>query len=690
MMKRLMTLAVLTLATSLVSAQDAFPSVPALLETPPTAGDAASGALVWVHPTDPKLSLIIAADENGGIETYDLSGASFQRLPDGKLKSVDLRYDFQFGGITSAIVIAAEEDEPLLYAYLVNPDTRQLETIGTLQTGISLAGVCLYRSPYTRTFYAFALAESGNLEQYALDGEDGELSAELRRVFSVGGEAESCYVDDGLSRFYVSEGDIALWRYGAEPEAGNGRALVDLTGERGNISEELEGIFVVEGEGTAGYLVVSNEKANAFNVYERDGDNAFLGTFSISAGDAADAVTEPTAFGAVAFGLNDSFPRGVFVTSDENNTDPRADRNFKLADWGAIEDALGLTPLVADPRLLSRQTRLSSGIAIVIPDAETVPVPSGTDAADDSALWIDPSDPSQSLIIATDKTSGLAVYELSGALLQAEDIGRVNNVDIRQNFSLSDGTSIPVIVATNRTDNSLEIYTLDAQARQIVDVAARTIISPMREVYGICLYQSALSGETFAFLNSADTGEVEQYRLFEVDGGKLDAELVRQWVIGSQTEGCVADDELGFIYIGEEAQGVTKYFAEPDADTTSLLTVDDTKRAGNLTADVEGMTLYLQADGAGYLIVSSQGDSTFAVYERGGDNAYLGSFSIIEGETIDAVSGTDGIDVTSVALGDAYPEGVFIAQDDLNINPDENQNFKLVSWVRIREALDLD
>jgi len=41
---------------------------------------------------------------------------------------------------------------------------------------------------------------------------------------------------------------------------------------------------------------------------------------------------------------------------------------------------------------------------------------------------------------------------------------------------------------------------------------------------------------------------------------------------------------------------------------------------GHLTADVEGMAIYRGANGAGYLIVSSQGSSEFMVYERTGRN----------------------------------------------------------------------
>jgi 3-phytase len=93
---------------------------------------------------------------------------------------------------------------------------------------------------------------------------------------------------------------------------------------------------------------------------------------------------------------------------------------------------------------------------------------------------------------------------------------------------------------------------------------------------------------------------------------------VRSFDVGSQSEGCVADDELGHLYIGEEDRGIWKYGAEPTAGRgrTAVGTVGD----GHLVADVEGLSIAYGAAGSGYLIASSQGDSTFAVYERGGSN----------------------------------------------------------------------
>ena len=96
---------------------------------------------------------------------------------------------------------------------------------------------------------------------------------------------------------------------------------------------------------------------------------------------------------------------------------------------------------------------------------------------------------------------------------------------------------------------------------------------------------------------------------------------------------------------------------------------------------MEGLTIAYTSDGEGYLIASSQGNNTFAVYRREGTNPYVKSFRIIAGEKIDEVTETDGIHVTTANLGPRFPKGVFIAQDGLDDKG--KQNFKLVPWDSI-------
>jgi 3-phytase len=311
---------------------------------------------------------------------------------------------------------------------------------------------------------------------------------------------------------------------------------------------------------------------------------------------------------------------------------------------------------------------------------ETDPVPHDGDAADDPAIWVHPRDPARSVILGTDKRGGLALYDLAGTQLQYLPAGDVDNVDLRTGFPLG-GRPVTIVTAGNRTDNSIGIYRLDEASRRLVEVAARTL-HPGVATYGSCMYHSRRTGRHY-YVVTSKTGGVEQWELYERAAG-VDGRRVRGFRLGSQTEGCVADDELGSLYVSEERRGIWKYGAEPDAGGSGTL-VDRTSRAGHLSPDVEGVTIAHDALGGGFLIASSQGDSTFRVYRREAANQYVGAFKIQAGGEVDGVEHADGIDVTTTGLGGAFASGVFVAQDGRNRGG--NQNFKLVPWSEIARTL---
>ena len=325
----------------------------------------------------------------------------------------------------------------------------------------------------------------------------------------------------------------------------------------------------------------------------------------------------------------------------------------------------------------------------VLATVETQPVPATGDAADDPAIWIHPSDPARSTIIGTQKQGGLGVYDLAGQELQFLKDGNMNNVDLRYNFPLGNET-IALVAASNRSNDSIAFYKVNPNSRELENVAVRTIFVGLQHTaYGLCMYHSRRTNKYYVFINDK-SGAVEQWEVFENGKELVDAALVRNFKVDSQVEGCVADDVLGHFYLGEEKLGIWKFNAEPDGGNTKHL-IDTVGNGGNLTAEIEGLTLYYANETEGYLIASNQGSDRFTVYNRADDNEYLGKFQIVanESQNVDSVSDTDGIDVVNVPLGEAFPQGLFVAQDGDNVDPDENQNFKLVPWEQIADVLNL-
>jgi prepilin-type N-terminal cleavage/methylation domain-containing protein len=92
------------------------------------------------------------------------------------------------------------------------------------------------------------------------------------------------------------------------------------------------------------------------------------------------------------------------------------------------------------------------------------------------------------------------------------------------------------------------------------------------------------------------------------------------------------------------------------------------------------MSILMPALSKGYLIASSQGNSTFKVYRRDGKHDFLCTILPARGAKprLDPVDHTDGLAVCPRPLGPMFPRGVLVLQDGKNETG--NQNFKLYRW----------
>jgi len=284
------------------------------------------------------------------------------------------------------------------------------------------------------------------------------------------------------------------------------------------------------------------------------------------------------------------------------------------------------------------------------------------DDTDDMCIWIHPTDPSLSTIIAADKAAdNLIVYDLSGTPLQVipffhspEGSEQPGNVDLRYGFPLGD--ELVDIVAVNQRASSIgrgvRIFAVDPETRLLERIDDGLVIEHAN--YGMCLYKSRVTGKFYYFATAKSQG-VEQYELVDNGEGQITPVFVRRWD-QKKCEGAVADDELGYVYICEESTGVWRYDAEPDASVEGTL-IAATGENG-FKKDAEGITIYHARDGGGYLIVSSQGNDTFMVYERQPPYTFVKAFGI------EGVEETDGVDVTNVNLGPDFPSGLFACHAD--------------------------
>lgn len=315
----------------------------------------------------------------------------------------------------------------------------------------------------------------------------------------------------------------------------------------------------------------------------------------------------------------------------------------------------------------------AAGTVTVAARGETVPVGTANDdAADDAAIWRNRRNPSASLIVATDKKAGLYVYGLDGRVRHFLAAGRLNNVDL-----IDRGRSGILVVASDRNDLAqakLQLYRLDPRAGRLQPLGFAP--GGAGEAYGVCLWQSR--GALYAF-SVLKHGLVQQVR---IDLGRAPTgAIVRSLRIPTQTEGCVVDGRSATLFVGEEDRGIWRFDANANGMTLGALVAPVDGR--HLVADVEGLDLVPQGRTGGYLIASSQGDNSYALYSLPGMRP-AGRFRIGPGR-FGSTEETDGIAFHGGSFGPAYGRGLFVAQD--GHNAPHAQNFKLVSWDDVLSQL---
>jgi 3-phytase len=652
-------------------------SVRPAAETAPTAQSDANTAVLL--PRDGG-GLILGSSESGGIEFFGLDGARLGAVAAGSTVGLDARYGAPSENGWTVAALDGATNQLRLFTLDADAATARERTAREVRIGFAAESLCLYRDARDSTLYAFALGGGGEIAQFMIFARDGGLDARLVRQLHLASEVSYCTADDATGDLYVAEQGVGFWRFDADPEAEVVPQLIDAA-RIGRVTEEAGGVAVYNAGG-ASYLVVSDASANRFHVYDRNADHAYVGAFSVTADGAIDGVEAPGGLNATSFPLGSNYAQGALIALDEQND---GGRNYKLVSWTEIASALNLAPgTPRDPRVAPE-----SDAAIVHPIVETAPVETDGDSADDPAIWVDSANPARSVIIGTQKQSGLYVYDLQGRVLQFLADGRMNNVDLRDDFNLG-GQDVSLVAASNRTDDGISIYRVDGAARRLINVADGLQPTGFVDPYGLCMYRSAQSGRTYVFVTDSN-GPVRQWELVDAGNRRVRANRVRDIPFATQTEGCVADDETGVLYVAEEDVGLWRVGAEPDAPATpvSIATVEGNEA---LKDDLEGVGLYDLGGGRGYLVLSSQGNNTYAIFRREGNNEYVGSFSALADPAhgIDGISETDGLDVTSANLGGAFAGGLFIAQDGRNIAPPEYQNFKLVPWSAIAGALGLE
>ena len=290
---------------------------------------------IWVNPKDASKSLVIGTDKSatGGLYVFDLEGKIQHALVVKGLKrpnNVDIAYGLKLNGKSTDMAITTERISHKLRIFSL-PDMKAVDGGGiavfegeTLPEYRDLMGISVYTSKSGKV-YAIVGRKTGPkdgsyLRQYLLtDNGSGQVKAELVRKFGMYSgkkEIEAIAVDNELGYVYYSDEQHGVRQYYADPEKGNAElALFGTTG----FSEDHEGISIYKTSASKGYILVSDQGANRFRIFSREGtaqnkfEHQLLKIVKVEANhsDGSDVVNMP---------LNSTFNHGLFVVMSDDKT----------------------------------------------------------------------------------------------------------------------------------------------------------------------------------------------------------------------------------------------------------------------------------------------------------------------------------------------------------------------------------
>lgn len=293
---------------------------------------------IWVNKANPSKSIVFGTDKrnsDGAIYAFDLEGKIIEEKTLRGLErpnNVDIHYDFPIGKSEKTDVLAFTERGRKRVRLFSVPEMKPLDNGGfpvfqdekdpELRKPM---GISFYRSASTGDFYLIVGRKKGPrneyLYQYKLRPKRSKIGLELVRKFgNFSGikEIEAIAVDDELGYVYYSDEGFGIRKYHAEPSMGS--VEVGCFGN-GLFKKDVEGIAIAELEDGEGFLIVSNQQNDTFNIFSRD-DNSFLKEIDLESEDTdgCEVVVMP---------LNSTFSTGLFVAMND-------ERNFFFYDYSKL------------------------------------------------------------------------------------------------------------------------------------------------------------------------------------------------------------------------------------------------------------------------------------------------------------------------------------------------------------------
>jgi 3-phytase len=286
---------------------------------------------IWINPDDARKSLIIGTDKdtNGGLYAFDLNGKIIVKSEILKRpNNVDVAYGLVINGRKIDIAVTAERENNKIRIFSL-PDLKPIDNGGIPvfdgELERSPMGIAIYTRHSDNAIFAIVGRKTGPSENYLwqyqlTDAGNGKVGANVVRKFgkySGKKEIEAIAVDNELGIVYYCDEQFGIRKYKADP-ALNDNSELALFGQK-DFKADNEGIAIYKTTAATGYILVSNQKANTFMVYPREGANGNANDYPLLA-EIPTSTIECDGADATTLNLGDAFQKGMFVAMSNGKT----------------------------------------------------------------------------------------------------------------------------------------------------------------------------------------------------------------------------------------------------------------------------------------------------------------------------------------------------------------------------------
>ena len=133
-----------------------------------------------------------------------------------------------------------------------------------------------------------------------------------------------------MGAVYYCDEQFGIRKYKADPALNDNQELA-LFGQK-DFKSDHEGMAIYKSSATTGYILVSNQQANSFMVYPREGSNGNPNDYQLLA-EIPTSTIECDGADVTAINLGQPFDKGLFVAMSNGKT-------FHFYDWKIIQEAI--------------------------------------------------------------------------------------------------------------------------------------------------------------------------------------------------------------------------------------------------------------------------------------------------------------------------------------------------------------